>query len=132
MSRKTIAILVLSAIIAIGGSLGIFAAMGACTALWVRECIEPILGSTRDRSHPASWVFPCLFVPGMVVGIAGSLMVIFWPMCRLFPGLLTALNECWHMAWLRRERRVARAWLRHLESEIERLGEKKQPLGIEL
>lgn len=131
MRQKTVSGLVLWATAAVGCSLGILAAMGACTALWARDSIEPILGSTRDRSHPAGWVFLALAMPGMVIGFAGSLVVVYWPLCRRFPALLTGLNPRWRLAWLRRERRMAEAWVRHLDAEFERLGEKKQPLGIE-
>ena len=116
MSRKTIASLVLLVIIDIGACLGIFAAIGICAALWAGDSIDPILRNHRDH-----WVFYCLLVPAMIVGMAGSLAVFYWPLCHFFPWFASELNERWHMGWLRWERRCADAWVRHLDAEIDRL-----------
>jgi hypothetical protein len=127
MSRGLIALLVCAAVLLGGLFLGIFGAVGVCTAIWSPECIEPILGASRDRNHPANWVFLCLGAPDIFVGVAGMMVVFFWPLCYFFPWLPSAFNMPEHLWFLRWQRRRVEAWARHLDAEIDRLEKWTRP-----
>ena len=65
-----------------GGLFGIFAAMGLCAAIWGGGVLDTTLSAPHpDRSHPASWIFPLIMVPAMLIGFAGTMFACYFPLC---------------------------------------------------
>jgi hypothetical protein len=62
------------------GLMGIFAAMGFCVAIWGPAVIKTSLnGYTPDRNYFAFLTMPVLMAPGMIIGFAGGLSLIVFP-----------------------------------------------------
>lgn len=63
---------------------GIFGASGIVAFIWGPSVLDTVLGNPPDHTHPASLTFICLMVPGMLLGAAGALFAIVFPLFARF------------------------------------------------
>lgn len=71
--------LIMFAVLMAGMLGGVFAAAGFCACVWGPSILETALGKPPDRTHPAFWTFMLTMVPAMLVGAAGTLFGIIFP-----------------------------------------------------
>jgi hypothetical protein len=63
---------------------GIFAAAGVVALVWGGDIVNGALGNPPNTAHPAFWIFIVLIWPCMLIGAAGGLAAIVFPVYYLF------------------------------------------------
>ena len=130
--RFAVALLVPISICAIAAIIVNTSAVGICAAIWRYDAIDSLIGPTSNRSHPVTWIFPCLHILGFLFMLPGEIafhltLINFVPWFDpTISGVALTRNSLrWKL--FRWERRCAVAWGRLVRAEIERLKRRRRP-----
>lgn len=126
--RKAIALLVFLIVGAAASIIAVSTPVAICATIWRYEAIESLIGPRSDRSHPATWAYPCLAAFCGLVTLAGCL-ALYIPLIRLVPWLDLSRHDLPSKSlhpvvykWMRRsldwERRFVLAWMHRIRADI--------------
>jgi hypothetical protein len=133
--RFAVALLVPVSICAIAAVIADTSAVGICTAIWRYDAIDSLVGPTSDRSHPVTWIFPCLHILGFLFVFPGAIVFhltlihfVPWLDPTIYGAALTRDGLRWRL--FRWERRCAVAWGRLVRAELRALEAASKATGI--
>ena len=109
---------------AAGIFIGTAGAFGACVPIWGSHILDTALGSPADRTHPAFWLAMILFIPSMLVGMAGTIALLILPVAFRFPSA-AATNRSRDLYFVRFLRWYGERLVSYSNGEESRLNNKK-------
>jgi hypothetical protein len=112
------------------------APVGICVHIWRYGAIDSLVGPNSDRSHPVTWVLPCLMILSFLLTFPGAItfyMILIHLVPWFDPTVYSPARPDQRLRWkvLRWERRCAVAWGRHVRAELRGIEGARKPTLID-